>query len=171
MEQKLRYTLRPARSEDESFLWDMLYYAAHMDEEDGVSLQKARNNPALAKYVQHWGLQGDVGCVAVESDTEQPIGAAWVRLLTGTDKVSSIIDDTTPELAVAVLPEYIGQGIGTQLLTQLLNAAKAVYSAVVLSVRATNPAKQLYERVGFVVVDEIINRVGGKSFVMKVELR
>lgn len=171
MEKALRYTIRPVKSEDEPFLWSMLYYAAHLDEEGEVSIQEAMRNPTLAKYVKYWGRAGDVGCVAVHSDNEQLIGAAWVRLLTGADKVSSAIDDTTPELAIAVLPEHIGKGVGMQLLTQLLDTARASYSVVVLSVRATNPAKQLYERLGFVVVDEIINRVGGKSFVMKVELR
>jgi ribosomal protein S18 acetylase RimI-like enzyme len=70
-----------------------------------------------------------------------------------------------------VRPTVIGGGIGTQLLTQLLADARAVYPAVVLSVRAANPARRLYERLGFAVVDETINRVGGKSFVMLVNLR
>jgi len=142
-----------------------------MDEDGETSAQTARHNPDLAKYVAEWGRTGDIGFVAVESDTNRPIGAAWVRLLTGGDKLPGAIDDTTPELAIAVVPKYIGKGVGTRLLAQVLDAAKAVYPAVVLSVRATNPAKRLYERLGFVVIDEIINRVGGKSFVMKVNLR
>jgi ribosomal protein S18 acetylase RimI-like enzyme len=52
----------------------------------------------------------------------------------------------------------------------LLDAARSLYSAIVLSVRADNPARRLYERVGFVAVDEITNRVGGTSLVMKVDL-
>ncbi|MGH7964112.1 MAG: GNAT family N-acetyltransferase [Candidatus Binatia bacterium] len=170
MEKVFHYTIRPVRNEDEPFLWEMLYYAAHLDEDGEVSIPEAMRNPTLAKYVQHWGRAGDVGCIAVELDTGQLLGAAWVRLLTGADKVSNVIDETTPELAIAVLPEHIGKGIGAQLLTQLLDAAKTVYSTVVLSVRATNPAKRLYERLGFVVVDEITNRVGSRSFVMRVEL-
>ena len=35
-----------------------------------------------------------------------------------------------------------------------------------LSVREANPARRLYERMGFVVVQTIVNRVGGASFVM-----
>ena len=38
-------------------------------------------------------------------------------------------------------------------------------------VRANNPARRLYERVGFVTVAEITNRVGGASFVTTLDLR
>ena len=37
--------LRYARASDESFLWDMLYYAAHMAEDGLVSSQDARIDP------------------------------------------------------------------------------------------------------------------------------
>ena len=63
-----------------------------------------------------------------------------------------------------------GQGVGMQLLTHAIQAARARYSAVVLSVRTTNPAKALYERVGFVVVGTTINRVGTMSWVMRIDL-
>ena len=74
-----------------------------------------------------------------------------------------------PELAIAVLPDALGQGIGSQLLTQLLAEARALHPGIVLSVRAQNPAKQLYERLGFTVVAEMTNRVGGVSLVMKID--
>jgi len=40
---------------------------------------------------------------------------------------------------------------------------------MVLSVRANNQAKWLYERLGFVVVAKIANRVGKKSAVLKID--
>lgn len=48
----------------------------------------------------------------------------------------------------------------------LLEAASKVHSAVMLSVRKNNPARHLYERMGFEVVDTALNRVGSESFVM-----
>ncbi len=99
-----------------------------------------------------------------------PIGAAWIRLLTGNEKTISYVNDVIPELAIAVLPAYLGSGVGTQLLKQVLEAAKKRYSSVVLSVRATNPAKQLYERMGFVIFGETINRVGTASLNMLIHL-
>ena len=102
----------------------------------------------------------------MQSGTLQPLGAAWLRVFVGEEKNCNDIEDGTPELAIAVLPSYTGQGIGAQLLEVSLTAA-SVYPAVYLSVRATNPAKRLYERLGFVVIGELTNRVGGKSFHMK----
>jgi ribosomal protein S18 acetylase RimI-like enzyme len=154
---------RPVFPIDEPFLWEMLYYAAHADEEPDGSIEKAKQNPFLAKYVAHWGRPGDLGVIAYEVGTLQLLGAAWLRVFVGAEKNCHDIEDGIPELAIAVVPSRTGKGIGAQLLTQLLNAAAASYPAVYLSVRATNPAKRLYERFGFVVIGELTNRVGGKS--------
>ena len=162
--------IRLATKDDEPFLWEMLYYAAHMDEDGQVSPLAAKKNPDLVKYVKDWGRETDIGCIALEPDGNQPIGAAWIRLLIADEKTTSYVDDVTPELAIAVLPEYLGCGVGTQLLKHLLEAAKQRYPRVVLSVRATNPAKRLYERMGFVVTGEIANRVGTESLNMVIQL-
>ena len=154
-------------STDEPFLWQMLYYAAHVDEEPESSIETAKTNPFLIKYVAHWGQPGDLGFVAEEVETHRPFGAAWLRVFLGAKKNCDDIKDGTPELAIAVVPSCIGRGIGAQLLEYLLNAAAQVYPAVYLSVRATNPARRLYERFGFVVIGEMTNRVGGRSFHMR----
>ena len=163
----LNYTIREVTKKDESFLWQMLYYAAHMDEDGETSVEDMMRNPDLAKYVSGWGRAGDLGFMAVSTSAEQALGAGWVRLFTGTEKAYSQVDDHTPELAIAVLPPYLGQGIGAQLMRRLLDQAKTRYPAVALNVRADNPALRLYKRLGFVVVDEMLNRVGGKSYDMR----
>jgi ribosomal protein S18 acetylase RimI-like enzyme len=81
------------------------------------------------------------------------------------------VDNNIPELTIAVLPNYLGHGIGSVLLAALIEAAKACHPAIALSVRQNNPAKRLYERCGFVPVATITNRLGGVSLVMKLELR
>jgi GNAT superfamily N-acetyltransferase len=158
--------IRPLRQDDEPFLWQMLYYAAHMQEDGTTSSDTAKNNPGLQKYVQEWGRETDMGVLALHPHDQSPIGAAWIRLLIEEKKMSSLINDGTPELAIAVLPDYIRQGIGTQLMKHLLEAASKLYPAVMLSVRMSNPARHLYERMGFEAVDIAINRVGSESFVM-----
>ncbi len=162
--------IRPITKDDEPFLWQMLYYASHMDEEDATSPEEARSNPDFTKYVKDWGRPTDMGFLALDPHTQQPIGAAWVRLLIGPDKTISYIDDSTPELAIAILPAYIGKGLGTQLLTHMLQAARHTFPAIVLSVRSTNPAKRLYEKLGFVIVSISTNRVRSKSFNMLTRL-
>jgi ribosomal protein S18 acetylase RimI-like enzyme len=50
---------------------------------------------------------------------------------------------------VALLPEYRGQGIGTRLLTEVLAQACAAGKPVRLHVEQFNPARRLYDRLGF----------------------
>lgn len=167
----MAYSIRPLTKEDEPFLWQMLYEAAHMAD-NPEPLAAVINNPDLAKYVKDWGRKDDMGFIAIALTSHQPIGAAWIRLLTGDNKGYGYIDDETPELAIAVLPEHRSNGVGTQLIAHLLEAAKASYPSVSLSVRATNPAKRLYERLGFRAVggSESVNRTGGTSLNMKIDL-
>lgn len=163
----MTYTLRSIEASDEAFLWEMLFYAAHMHHEADKTVADAQQNPDLAKYVTNWGRPGDLGFIAAAPDTGEPVGAVWVRLYLGEDKAYSPTTDDTPELAMAVLPAYIGRGIGTRLLQQLIEAARPHYPAVALNVRADNPAFRLYQRLGFVVVNELVNRVGGRSYDMR----
>jgi hypothetical protein len=72
------HRIRQATPQDEDILWHMLYEAAHMMDA-GESLDDARNNPALARYVTGWGRSDDLGFIACHPDNEQAIGAAWIR--------------------------------------------------------------------------------------------
>jgi len=164
----MQYSLRLITTEDEPFLWEMLYYAAHMDEGE-EPLESAKTNPDLAPYVTNWGGTGDVGVVVIDSQTQAKIGAAWARRMPLRFPMYDYADPSLPELDIAVRPESLGSGIGSALLTRLLEEARSVHPGMVLSVRANNPAKRLYERLGFVVVAQIANRVGGKSAVMKID--
>jgi len=172
----MNYQIRPAIKTDEPFLWQMLYYAAHMDE-DGASLESAKTNSDLMSYVEDWGDRaGDIGFVA-QASTGEDAGAAWIRVMPDDSPLYRVIERGIPELAIAIAPEHIGKGVGALLLRHLLAAAygshraRGTHPAIVLSVRASNPAKRLYERLGFVTVAEITNRVGTHSFVMKVDFR
>jgi ribosomal protein S18 acetylase RimI-like enzyme len=160
----MQITIVPATPAHEEFLWVMLYYAAHMSEDGAGSLYAARENDYLQRYVAGWGRPGDLGVIGYHN--EQPVGAVWSRLLIGDQQTYGYVDDQTPELAAAVLPEYLGNGIGTVLLGAYLQAAQAHFPAVALNVRADNPAYRLYLRAGFRVVGEIVNRVGTKSYNM-----
>ena len=153
----MSYAIRPALEEDVPFLWEMLAYAAHLDE-DGPTTPPIEEDPFLQRYVHGWGRPTDLGFVAVDPSTGKAVGAAWVRLLIGAEQ--------TPELALAVHPAYRGHGVGTQLLQHLLVTARQRFPAVVLSVRATNPTRHLYERLGFVVIGTVVNRVGSTSYTM-----
>ena len=66
-----------------------------------------------------------------------------------------IPDETGVHLAnIRVVPEHQNRGIGTQLILQVLRDAHSRGLPVSLRVLKVNPARRLYERLGFVTVDE-----------------
>lgn len=148
-----KYSLRPATAADEAFLWEMLYQAIYVPPEQPRPARSVLQEPSLAHYVTDWGKwPDDVGIIAVDNQQGQPVGAAWSRLFPETDPGWGFVNAQTPEISMAILPAYRGQGIGTALLTRLVSAAKARYPALSLSVDPQNAAMGLYERTGFVMV-------------------
>lgn len=157
----MNYSLRSLLPTDEPFLWEMLYQALYVPEGEPALSREVVQLPEIARYVQSWGRSGDRGFVAIDAQTGQPIGALWVRLWVGDDKGYGYVDDKTPELAIAVLPNYRNQGIGTALLNQFFTAIPKNLS-ISLSVSESNPAWRLYDRFGFAIV-----RRDGLSMIMK----
>jgi ribosomal protein S18 acetylase RimI-like enzyme len=132
---------------DEPFLWDMLYLAIHVPDGNLPPPREIVHAPDLARYVEGWGRPGDDGFMAL--DGEKPTGAVWIRLLTAENKGYGYVDDSTPELSIALLPEYRGLGIGREMITRMLAKALPVYQSVCLSVSRDNPAVRLYSSCGF----------------------
>lgn len=143
------FKIRPLTPDDESILWDMLYYAVASTPEapERDVLQK----PELARYVAGWGREGDHGFLAHDAESGAPFAAAWLRLPVGEHKGFGYVDEATPELAFAVHPQHRNRGIATSLLTQLVRSTPDE-AAISLSRAAGNPALRLYERFGFRVV-------------------
>jgi ribosomal protein S18 acetylase RimI-like enzyme len=142
-------TIRSLTLADEPFLWEILYHAIYVPPDSPPLPRSIIEQPEMIRYVNGWGQAHDDGFIAL--DLDRPVGAAWLRLLVGTQRGFGYIDDSTPEISMAVLPEYRGQGIGSQLFNHLLKSAASQFQAVCLSVDASNPALHLYERFGFEV--------------------
>lgn len=143
----------------------MLYQSLHVPEGGAPFERSILKQPNIARYVEEWGRESDAGFVALE-ENGQPVGAIWLRLLTGNEKGFGYVDDDTPELGMAVLPEYRNQGIGTNLLSHLINYAEGSYDSISLSVAEGNPALSLYRRLGFEVVGK-----DGSSITMRRRLK
>src|SRR5215207_2568879 len=143
------YSLRRAAPDDVDFLWAMLYEASYAAENGVSDVAALRRHAELARYVEGWDARSDPGIVVVDDDTREPVGAAWLRLLTAETKGYGYVDDATPELAIAVSPGHRGRGLGRRMLRELLDAVRGSFDAVSLSVRADNPAVRLYEQAGF----------------------
>lgn len=143
---------------DEPFLWEMLYQALYLPPGQPPFSREILQQPEIACYVQGWGQPHDRGFAALVEGA--PVGAAWLRLLTAERPGYGYVDDDTPELSIAVLPEFRGKGIGSLLMSRLLELAQQTrYPAVCLSVSPGNPALRLYQRRGFAIVDETLSSI------------
>ena len=104
--------IRSLTTADEPFLWEMLYQALYVPEGVDPFPRDIVRRPEISRYAEDWGQAGDLGFVAVSNDTRSPVGATWIRLLKGANKGYGYVDETTPELTIAVMPAFRGQGIG-----------------------------------------------------------
>ena len=147
------------------FLWEFLSIAAH----EG-NLNVVKSNPDLARYAAGFNVQKDFGWIAYLDDPtiDCPVGAVWVQHWDDPkNRGFAFVSSDIPELALGVRTEYQGKGIGTALLQKLLEEASSrERPGISLSVRDSNPALRLYQRLGFTTLDAISNRVGGHSFTM-----
>ena len=145
--------IRPLLLSGTPFLWTALYHALHVPPGAAAFPPEVIRRPELTRYVSGW-MEGphDLGFVAEVSGA--PVGAAWLRCWSSDDRGFGFVDEATPELSMALLPNYRGHGIGTALLRRLLAAAAHESEAVSLSVSKSNAALRLYERFGFTVVGE-----------------
>jgi ribosomal protein S18 acetylase RimI-like enzyme len=137
--------LRRGGVQDVRFLRDMLVHAYYWRARVPGSL--------VSRYVRGWGRPGDTAVIALEGGF--PVGAAWYRVFGPEEPGYGFVDERTPELAIAVVPSKRGHGVGDEMLKELLGKAReAGYERLSLSVEPGNPARKLYERHGFEVVDE-----------------
>ncbi len=129
------------RSSEQFIVKDLLRYAALLDE-NGETVEAY---PALEQYHRNYGnYSGDIGVYVIVD--HKVAGGAWARMLLNG---FGHLDNATPELMFAVLPEYRDQGLGTLLLEHLFKEAAKIYSQLSLSVQEENPALMLCERLGF----------------------
>ena len=148
------------RSSEHFIVKDLLSYAARLDETG----EKLEDHPELEQYHRNYGnFNGDIGVYAIIDN--KLAGGAWSRMLANG---FGHVDAKTPELTLAVLPEFRNQGIGTKILTQLLSEVSKLYPQVSLAVREGSPAIRLYEHFGFgkVMGSEKTNAAGSISFTM-----
>ena len=93
---------------------------------------------------------GDYGVVACTSQG-QWVGTARVLYLPQQNPGYGFVAPGIGELGVSVQPEARGVGLGTELICDVVEVARVRGDrGVSLSVEAGNPARKLYEKLGFV---------------------
>jgi ribosomal protein S18 acetylase RimI-like enzyme len=142
-------TYRPATQDDDEHIRWALYTALAWNPDRALPpLDETLEHPEAARYHRDWGRAGDFGVVATEAG--EVAGIAYCRLFTEGDHGYGFVDEATPEVAIGIRSELRGRGLGTELLTRLAEAARARgFERLSLSVAVDNPARRLYERLGY----------------------
>jgi len=142
-------------------LEDFLYNAIYIPDGEEWPPREIIFEPEIYVYVKDFGLDSDCGVVAVRNGTIT--GAAWTRII----PAYGHIDNDTPELAISVLPECRGQGVGTMLMNRLFDLLRERgYKRTSLSVQQNNPAVRFYERLGYTITEEKLDHAGHEDYIM-----
>ena len=145
------FRLRPALAGDGAFLGDMVVEAANWRGEGPRPRHEVLALPEHRRYLTGWKRPGDAGFVAVDAQ-DQPVGAAWYRLLPRTEPGFGYVGTGVPELIIGVRPIWRAHGVGRSLLQRLCDHARAEgYARISLSVERGNFAQTLYRSEGFAV--------------------
>ena len=142
----------------------MLYHALYVPEGSSPFPKDIVNDPRIAKYVLGWGKLGDSGFVGIDEPSHLQVGAVWIRLFESGHPGYGYVDEKIPELSIAILPGFRNRGFGTELLSEMIREAGSRFQGLSLSVTAENPARRLYERMGFKIL-----KVNGTSLTMLLE--
>jgi ribosomal protein S18 acetylase RimI-like enzyme len=134
--------LRSCTPSDEPFLY-AVYASTRTDELASVPWTDAQKDAFVrmqfaAQHQQYRTVFPDAEFSVVLCDG-QPIGRQYVQRA---EREILLVD-------IALLADYRGRGIGTQLISALLAEGAAADKSVRLHVEAHNPARQLYARLGF----------------------
>lgn len=145
----MNYIIRKIKKEEYKLLDDFLYEAIFIPEGIEPPPRNIIRQPELQVYVSEFGKTDDHCLVAEAGGTV--VGAVWTRIMDDYGHV----DNETPSLAISILKGYRGCGIGTALMTDILELLRENgYRKVSLSVQKENYAYKLYLKVGFTIVEE-----------------
>lgn len=142
--------IRRIQTEEIPVLDDFLYEAIFIPQGVVPPPRSIIEQEDLQLYVRGFGESPHDHCLVAECDGKI-VGAVWVRLM---DDYGHL-DDQTPSLAISLYPDYRGQGIGTQLLRQMMELLRQEgYAQVSLSVQKANYALRMYQKAGFEIVED-----------------
>ena len=146
----MEYTIGEMTVAEYSLLYEFLYEAIFIPEGIEPPPKNIIASPELQIYVDRFGaLKADFALVAEVGG--KIIGAVWVRIMNDYGH----IDDETPSLAISLYKEYRGQGIGTDMMKEMLSLLKTHgYKRVSLSVQKANYAAKMYQKIGFDIIRE-----------------
>ena len=140
-------TFRPATSDDEPFLLEV-YGSTRLEELALTNWDQAQRDAFLrmqftAQQAHYRQTYPEAEHLIILLDGES-IGRLYVAEI---DAEIRIVD-------VTILPERRNAGVGTPIVKQLMEEAAAIGKPLRIYVESFNPSRLLFERLGFLKVDE-----------------
>lgn len=146
----MNYTIRTMKKQEFPLLEDFLYEAIFIPEGMEVPPRSVISLPELQTYIKDFGLLKDDFALVAEIE-KQIVGTVWVRIINDYGH----IDSSTPSLAISLYKDYRKHGIGIAMMKEMLNLLRNHgYKSVSLSVQKANYAAQMYQKLGFKIVNE-----------------
>ena len=147
------WSIRGATADDGAFMTDMLIEAVNWSTEwKKQSRRRVLSTHRTAHYIVGWPRATDLGVIAEAG--REPIGAAWLRLLSADDPGYGFVAVGVPELTIGVVLKWRGRGVGRALLRAIAEHARSAgVRQISLSVERKNFAQKLYLSEGYQIVD------------------
>jgi ribosomal protein S18 acetylase RimI-like enzyme len=146
----MEYIIREMRMDERPLLNDFLYEAIYIPDGVAPPPRSIILYDDLQVYVRDFGMQPDDRCLVAEVEG-RVAGAVWTRIM----KDYGHVADDIPSLAISLYKEYRNQGIGSDLLGQMLQLLRQDgYHKVSLSVQKENYAAGMYLKAGFEIWKE-----------------
>ncbi|MBI3826611.1 MAG: GNAT family N-acetyltransferase [Candidatus Rokubacteria bacterium] len=132
--------MRPATAADLSFLTEAFLISLR----DAITAARGCWDEVLERAQFHEQL--DIGGTRIIVSAGREVG-----FVTAVASATEVFLHT-----LCILPQHQGRGIGTAVTREVMSGARRRGLAIALTVLKTNPsARRLYERLGFVVVEEL----------------
>ena len=145
-----KYIIRHLQGSENHLLREFLYEAIYIPEGVKPPSKDVVDLPELKLYIEDFGKKKDDFCLVADCEGKV-VGAVWVRIMNDYGH----IDEETPSLAISLYKEYRGQGIGTNMMKEMLSLLKTHgYKRVSLSVQKANYAAEMYRKIGFEIARE-----------------
>ncbi|QIM17582.1 GNAT family N-acetyltransferase [Leucobacter coleopterorum] len=113
------------------------------------TLEDVRSRREFSHYFDAWPGGSDFGLAEVDSEG-RILGVAWLTFFDEGEPGYGFVSVDVPELSVWVDGEFRGRGIGADLIRSVIREAQTRHlESLSLSVEEGNPARGLYERLGF----------------------
>lgn len=150
-------TVRLLSSADRPLLREATLANMNWDE-PRFTFEDVDDSPEISHYFSSFPSGRDFGLAHESEGVVKAV--AWLVFLPADDPGYGFVDAETPELSITTLAAWRGQGIGTTLLSELLNQARSRgIGGISLSVEDGNRARHIYERAGF----HVLGRNGGSD--------